>query len=406
MKTRRVTSILEKATVVCVLGAVYFTGLDSATFHPDESDWIATSNVFGEFVTGKWKSAAWQESYWTLTQPPGARYIVGVGRYVGGYRGEDVNGLWEGGDPSSGHIPEDARPSAGLLWWSRLPMAVMSVAAMFMAYVLIRKCAGPAAAYVWALLAVLSPYFLNGLPRAMAEAPLLAAIMFTAWACCRSAGVDAPDERRRGRKVLLWLCLVGVAGGVAGAVKLNGLAVSVAAVAVVVAAAVRLRGAVARRWIPVGGGALVVAVLTTCTFVGLNPYLWPAPAQRTVKMIEHRVNEMRRQRREQPEASIDTLGQRASTVPRRVFETYAAMDFRGAFVPNAVLTLTGLCLVVARARSWMVGKSPMRDWQASVRTWKRKNNHEPVDTWQPPTIEELHEDLRRADLEYLNDITV
>ncbi len=58
------------------------------------------------------------------------------------------------------------------------------------------------------------------------------------------------------------------------------------------------------------------------------------------------------------------------------------------------------------SKGWMVGKSPMRDWQASVRTWKRKNNPEPADTWQPPTIEELHEDLRRADLEYLNDITV
>ncbi|MHC4618934.1 MAG: hypothetical protein ACYTEQ_14415 [Planctomycetota bacterium] len=56
------------------------------------------------------------------------------------------------------------------------------------------------------------------------------------------------------------------------------------------------------------------------------------------------------------------------------------------------------------SKGWVVGKSPMKSWQACVRTWKRKNSPgDNGDAWEPPTIEEVNEELRRADAQYYQD---
>ena len=92
---KRIWSSLERfepPLVILLLTAVFVARIPQVMFHPDESHWIYSSVVFEKLVKMQWSSPVWQESYWTLTQPPLARYVIGLGRRLGGYT--VVNNPW------------------------------------------------------------------------------------------------------------------------------------------------------------------------------------------------------------------------------------------------------------------------------------------------------------------------
>ena len=86
---------LVHTLVALVLFGWAFTVFDGArsrtTFHPDESDWIATGRLFGYlFLRGGLKHEVWNGGYYMLAQPPGFRYAVGAGLWL---QGHDLNTL-------------------------------------------------------------------------------------------------------------------------------------------------------------------------------------------------------------------------------------------------------------------------------------------------------------------------
>ena len=356
-KTRYLKIGAESVVVIGLLAAMYCTGIDLVRFHCDESQWIATSPVFEAFVTADFDSPLWQESYWNRTQPPVPRYAIGVGRTIGGYGAEDVNLPWNWSVDDIANIQLGTMPSRDLLWWSRLPMAILAVFSLFVGFVLTRRLAGMMAAYVWLVLTMMNPYFLLHLRRAMGESSLLAGVMCVVCACYLSARISANDNRKCYWTTFLWLGLVGVGIGVAGSAKLNGLTALVAGLLLVGALAIRLRRPTAHKWLFVGCGVLVIAVSTSCTFVGLNPYLLRDPKKNVGNMFRQRLKEMKRQTRH-PLWHIDSIHKRATIVPQQVFQKCAAMSDKGTLVPNILLTITGMCLVIVRARRWLVNRDP------------------------------------------------
>ena len=357
-KARYLKIGLESVIVIGLLAAMYCTGLDLVKFHGDESHWIGSSDVFEAFFTADFDSHVWKETYWTLTQPPGTRYVIGIGRNMGGYGPEDINPTWEWSNDEITNIRNGTLPSADLLWWSRLPMAILAVFSLFVGFVLARRLAGPMAAYTWLVLVMMNPYLLLNLRRAMGEASLLAGIVFVICAYYLSARTAAVSKRRWYWTTFLWLGVVGVGTGFAGSAKLNGLACLAAGILLVGAIAIRLRQSAAHKCLFAGCGVLVIAVFTSCTFVGLNPYLWPDVDRRVGNMFRHRLKEMKAQTRHRPSAHIDSIQKRVTILPKRVFRKFAAIRGRQSFVPNILLTLTGMCLVIARALRWLLNRDP------------------------------------------------
>jgi hypothetical protein len=51
---------------------------------------------------------------------------------------------------------------------------------------------------------------------------------------------------------------------------------------------------------------------------------------------------------------------------------------------------------------WSVGKKPMKNWQACVRTWKHKHTKDDntVDHWQPPTLEQVEQIKKQCAEQY------
>jgi len=203
---------IELIIVTAILTSVYLTTIDKVEFHPDESQWIATSNTFEAYLKLEIRSPVWEPSYWTLTQPPVARYFIGAGRLIGGIHRPDLNRAWNFDRGTEFNIQKGAMPSDRLLWWSRLPMAGLAVISMALVFILLRTSAYPLAAYVWIWLVTINPYFLLHLRRAMGESCL---VFFTILAVYfYTIALETIKDPNYNRKhIVFWIGLAGIMHG-------------------------------------------------------------------------------------------------------------------------------------------------------------------------------------------------
>ena len=351
------------AVVAVIVGASYCIGVERVLFHPDESQWIATScyleALLGERIDeirSDIPRPLWGEGYVTLTQPPLARYVIGVGRRLGGFGVADLNGMW------NFHVDAQANEAAGnipgtrLLLWSRLPMAILSIATGLLFFSIAWRCAGLMGGYVFALGFAFNPYLLQILRRAMSEATLTffaVLVLVAAEGAVRAfRTVDLRDTPlRENIRLSAWWLAAGLCCGLAGAAKLNGLLMAGGAAFAAWVAAHCVAGEsppMAQRcaaFVAIG----IVLAATAVAFVAPNPYLYPDPARRTVHMGRSRVAGMKIQQAVYPEARLDGITDRARAAARRVFSQHAILQFPGARVVSGGFTLVGFLVLVRRA---------------------------------------------------------
>lgn len=345
MQAKNINKV-ELLLVICALSFFYLTGLQYVEFHPDESQWIATSSAFEAYFKADFKSPLWDKTYWTLTQPPVVRYIIGFSRYLGGYRIPDLNRPWDFGRGEDFNLRMEAMPSPGLLWWSRLPMAILAVLSLALVFNLLRASAGRFSAYIWLGLIFLNPYFPLQLRRAMGESSLLFFTILTAY-----SGYQISDlAERKGlsdiKPMFMWLGLSGIAAGLASASKLNGIE-SVAVSALIPFLLVYRQKL---QWRFAFLGSIWVTALAILTFVIVNPFLWPSPLSRTIAMFQNRLMEMGRQTTTHSADYISNWEQRFQLIPTRIFETYAVPV---PLLINLGLFMVGLGLLIYATWEWV-----------------------------------------------------
>ena len=85
------------------------------------------------------KSDVWQESYWTLTQPPLPRYFIGFGRRLGGFNESQLNQPIDFFLTEAENIAREAYPDEKLLHWARMPMAVLTSFSLFLLFYLMEN---------------------------------------------------------------------------------------------------------------------------------------------------------------------------------------------------------------------------------------------------------------------------
>ena len=354
---------LEPSIVACALLVVFCTRIESVSFWPDESQWIATSYFFEGFLDRLGAPFLWDESYWTLTQPPVTRYVIGLGRLGGGYGIRSLNEPWEFKSDDTANLAKGAMPGPGLLWWSRLPMALLTVLSILILFCLVTRAAGRAAGYTLVLLLAGNPYVYTTLCRAMSEAPLLAcvslAMLASDWALGywqRAARASHPSISAL-RPAAACFLLMGSVCGLGAATKLNGFATVAAGLALCVLAAVTHAGNVTKSV----RATFVIAVCgllllgTGVVFVAANPYLYPDPLGRTLGMFSFRLTELQKHLDLYPRFAIHGLGTRFDVVSRRVFQEFAAVSVHGGRFINLLLCTIGTCVLVRAAWSWLHG---------------------------------------------------
>lgn len=353
-------SILENCLALAVLLLVFLTSIDKVSFGEDESHWIHTSSYLEIFFTEKPSSPFWGEHYWTLTQPPMARYLIGLGRLAGGYSRDDLNTPWQFDHDAAWNIEQGNLPETGLLWWSRLPMALLAALSGWLLFLLLKGAAGRLAGAVFLLLFAANPYFLTHLRRAMSETPLLFFTLLAALAC-RQALVELDSALKKEgaalkdlRKATAWFILAGGCCGLAGASKINGLFGAAGLVFLVAAVGLlrpgRATAAVRRAFVIRASALSVFAALLV--FIALNPYLYADPLVNTARMFKFRVQEMTLQVAGFPQNVLHGPAERLQVISRRVLQDYAWPHFRGALALNLPLAAVGLAALLAKIRRW------------------------------------------------------
>lgn len=348
MTKKAIFRIIESLLIIILLAFFYLKDLASVSFHIDESHWIGTSYMFEAYFKGEFESEAWRENQHTVTNPPVPRYVIGVSRFLAGYRIPDLNRAWEYTRNRNFNLRMGAMPTDALLWWSRLPMALLAVLSIWIGFLFIKTTSGRLAAYLWIGFGIISSYLLLQTRRAMAEAPILFLVMLAAWLCYLALKNIEDHPVEIPRRTWVYLALSGLAIGLAGEAKMNGL--SVAAGGILAAALViwRKRETIGAKIRHVGLVILLITITTLVAFLGSYPYLWPDLLGRTTHVFENRVDEMKYQASQRPQDAINTLEQRLAIIPARIFDDYAVFHFPGALFLNLALTLLGVGILLTQ----------------------------------------------------------
>jgi 4-amino-4-deoxy-L-arabinose transferase-like glycosyltransferase len=348
MKSRLWIRWIEIFLAIGLLAFIYLPGIGSVEFETDESQWISTSNMLESYVGLKFDSPIWDISYWNLTQPPVPRYLIGIGRLIGGYHEENLNTAWHYGKSPEFNRSHGAIPSDGLLWWSRLPMTMLGMASILAGFLFLRRV-HPAMGYAWLGLMALNPYFLVQFRSAMGESPLIffsAVTLYFLTRAIETTEISDPVQARK--RAFLWLGLAGITSGLAWASKLNGVTLLGAGVIVAFIIGNRLNAAptdkVTYRYL------LALVAVGTCvvTFLAVNPFLWHSTLLRIYMMFGNRAFEMNLQAIQFPESNMD-LRRRFSIIPLRVFHDYAGLKV-SAWI-NMTLTLAGILIALVSRRN-------------------------------------------------------
>lgn len=352
MPKEKIIYAAEILIVLAIAAIFLIPAMATTEFHIDEAHWISTSNMFESYAKAEFNAPIWHESHTTLTNPPVPRYLIGVSRFIGGYRLPDLNKLWDYEKNRNFNIKVGAMPSEGLIWWSRLPMAILAILSILLGYIFAKEIGGRTAGGAWLILSVFNGYFITMVSRAMAESSILFFTLATI-ACCVLALQSYPEHRN---KAILWLIAAGVGIGLAAGSKLNGFA-AIAGVGVIIL--IKTWGvdqAMSKKFRDSLGMVFLVSMVSLLVFWGTYPYLWPNPVGRTMKMLNNRVSEMTYQSNQHSPDHIDNIQERVTLIPTRIFQDYATGNFNGAFIFNLGMTGVGMAVLATRGRKENNGK--------------------------------------------------
>jgi hypothetical protein len=369
---------------------VFYERAARVGYNTDEGQNIWPSQYFlYALLDGRTGSPEWDASYWTLTQVPVSRYIIGGALGLAGqppmpmdpdFRSDEFT------EPGRAKYLDAAtyrderklaeqrrvpRPSADALWAARVPMVVLGAGTALLLFIVTAELAGLVGGLAAAVCFVAAPFVQTLVPRAHTEAPFLFFLLLGLWLSMRAARASlrpAGIARRWDRRSLLLGVLAGLITGLSAATKLTSV-LALAALASFAAGTMLLawlgrRRAVSRRdasallgpvlalerswrW---SGLAFIVGVMV---FLAVNPFLWPDPVDRIGAMIQFRQQEMFGQRALNqelavPEGIVTRLG---FLLYRSVFDEPWAARRLGVPIEGILMVVGGAVAATRVART-------------------------------------------------------
>jgi 4-amino-4-deoxy-L-arabinose transferase-like glycosyltransferase len=267
---------------------------------------------------------------------------------MGGFGISDLNVPWDFWKDFKTNIDEGRMPSSQLLWWSRLPMAILAAMSIFAVLCLIKIMAGRGPAYIWVGLSLISSFFLLTLGRAMGESPLLASIVLIMLITNKLLQVS-DNELKKPWLLYLYIVYLGVGIGLAESSKLNG--ISALAAGFLLSIIILFRKFQSRT-LKIRFGLITILILiftSQFTFFLINPYLWPDPLNREKTMFYHRVYEMINQQVKNPSVIIEGVVDHIEVDTTRIFQSYAAIHFNGFIFLNIFFFLIGISYILVKS---------------------------------------------------------
>jgi 4-amino-4-deoxy-L-arabinose transferase-like glycosyltransferase len=167
--------------VAAVLIMLYFIGIPSVPFHPDESTQIFMSTDFSQLFKDP-TSLIWSpgsentlRGHYHLLDAPLSRYVIGLGRQVFGM--PSISNDWDWTKTWQENQSAGALPDSKLLNISRYSVAILFPFSLLLIYFIGKMIQGRITGWTAALLFGLNPLILLHTRRAMAESILVFTII-------------------------------------------------------------------------------------------------------------------------------------------------------------------------------------------------------------------------------------
>ena len=259
------------AGAIGVIGAwVMLAKTGTVPFHGDETGWIRSAYHYTDLLSApRWTLEDWEG----FGQGPWGSLNMQLGKWLLGfplvaYRSRTGHELDLDAERQTalGKAPE-ARPPADVLCVARTTSAIVAALVCMVVFLLGAYAQGIGVGVLAAGLTLLTGYFTRWGARAAPDGLYLLFLLLTALA---ALGLT---KARTARDVVGFAALAGVATGLATSVKVTGLPLGLALVAVCL---------VDRGWLRLSRTRTLVvsmAVHAGCALIviyGLNPYLWPS----------------------------------------------------------------------------------------------------------------------------------
>jgi hypothetical protein len=338
---------IEVSIIAVLLLWGYCHNLLSVEFQPDETFWIASSVRLDKLLAGDFDSPIWNTPFVNYEVRPIPSYIVAISQRLGGVRADTLPIYWDWALTKTENISRGAMPSDITLWWSRLPMAVISVFSLLTMTIFIAKTHSRMAAYVFSLISF-NDYFLLHLRRAMSEAPL---ILFTVLVLFATYKLLIGIRESSNKQIIVWSLITGALSGLAGQSKLTGL---MCAFIPILGTLVIFARPIANLQIPWLRTFLAVATLVTftalLTFVASYPFFYENTIYRTVGTFYFRNTVVEGQMQTYP-SQVILPGTRINILFQRIFEYPIASDSNA--IANFLIHWIN-SLIIAFGTAWSI----------------------------------------------------
>jgi len=285
--------VVDIVLVVALFAAAcvsYFSNVDNAGFHPDESRWLNRAHYIADVLDPF--GPTWNDQYLTRGQPPIGSYVMGLGLLAQG-RDLDTNPAWDFRRSSQFNRQNGMVPVREDLDAGRRTNAFLGALTVVVVYLLGRLLTNPVGGVVSAALLIAHPLVIWHNNLALADTALILTLAVLFYAAARFA--DRPSW--------MWAIVIGVLVGIGAANKLTPLALLAPLVAI---GGLLLLRDIWVRWqrplrdinwqgfgpIPSfrhpGWMLLATPVIAGVTFVAVYPYLWQQPIWRTWQLFAFR----------------------------------------------------------------------------------------------------------------------
>jgi 4-amino-4-deoxy-L-arabinose transferase-like glycosyltransferase len=311
--------------IVLLLCLLYFSGIKSVPFHPDESTQIYMSKDLSILLSNP------SSISYTRNQPmspevayraldaPITRYIIGLGRFI--FNIPELQADWDWGSSWDENSESGALPSEDQLLIARISTTMLLPISLILFYSAIRVPVPRTAALIAVTFLGLHPLLLLHARRAMAESAVLLGISFFLWSLTRN-------------NTQPWL--VGIA--LAVAVNAKQTAVGLFPVGIIAVCLLPHENRNLKKMITRTGIVLIIFLIISLV---LNPFFWNEPLYALKTSLELRQNLSQQQ-------ALDHLFGNQLTYIQRLFSGVLNLYFREPSAYEITSYLDGIRLPLKR----------------------------------------------------------
>lgn len=269
------SGLIAFSVVGVLTGALVSEALSGEPCSIDEPAWITSGYRTWELLRDASPPAEWERAYDALglgdfgnKNPPLGKLFVGLTVAAFKRPGDSIRYAWQWPWSYEENASRGRLPPSHLLMPARAAIALLAGLLLWLCYLITRELTGrPLLSVAAPCVLFVTPVFEFHATHVYMDVPQLTAAAGAVFAGLRAVR-SSTDGRWR------WWLLTALLGGVACAVKFSAGAF---------VAAFGLHALSQARRFP--AGALLMGAVPVAVFIAVNPYLYPAPAQRTLELV-------------------------------------------------------------------------------------------------------------------------